>query len=135
MCNAQWQRMSAPLLPYTDYFMACGVYDNSVFLIGGWITETDVMEYKIGTNEMVDHGASQYVQSTHAIENVGFYFQLNNILYIQQEKDIFYKMDMSTNQFWQTAISIPYPMQDPVVSRQCVTGNDQLLVMSGGYYG
>eukprot|EP01083_Nonionella_stella_P107589 311804_1 len=133
MCNAQWQLMSDPLLPHADYHMACGVYNNSIFLIGGWITDRDVMEYKITTDEMVDHDTSQYSPSTHGIENVGFYFQSNNMLYIQQHEDVFYKMDMTTNQFWKTLISFPYPMQDPAVSRQCVTGNDQFLVMSGGH--
>eukprot|EP01083_Nonionella_stella_P073546 198991_1 len=131
ICNAQWQRMSAPLLPYAEYYMACGVYDNSIFLIGGWITETEVMEYKIATNEMVDHGASQYSPSTYGIENVGFYFQLNSILYIQQANTgMFYKTDMASNQFWKTGVSIPRPMG---LSRQCVTGNDQYLVISGGF--
>eukprot|EP01083_Nonionella_stella_P169535 575109_1 len=135
MCNAQWQLMSDPLLPHADYHMACGVYNNSIFLIGGWITDRDVMEYKITTDEMVDHDTSQYSPSTHGIENVGFYFQSNNMLYIQQREDVFYKMDMTTNQFWTTTVAIPYPMHDPPVSRQCVTGNDQYLVMSGGFKG
>eukprot|EP01083_Nonionella_stella_P152499 488946_1 len=74
-----------------------------------WMSEKDVMDYKIATNEMVDHGATQYSPSAYGIESVSIFKR--------------------TIQFWKTTISIPYPMTDPTTSRSCVTGNDQYLVM------
>eukprot|EP01083_Nonionella_stella_P005415 15634_1 len=132
LCNAQWQQISEPLLPRGDSCMPCGTYNNSIFFIGGWMSESDVMEYKIATNIMVNHGANVYSPSTHGMEGIAFYYQWNNILYIQKEVDVFYQLDMETNDFWSNWISIPAQAAFNDFVIECVTGNDEYLVMSGG---
>eukprot|EP01084_Bolivina_argentea_P272335 463665_1 len=122
------------LLPRGNHAMAVGVYNGSIFMIGGrsTINKRAFVEYNTVSQQMIDHGT--YIQQMTDTWGRGgqFYTQQMHIVYmIEFYGTMISTMDLSTNTFtsnWQT-VSI---MNPGVGTTGCLASTANHLYVVGG---
>eukprot|EP01084_Bolivina_argentea_P256254 431355_1 len=66
-------------LPVRDGPTAIGTYGGSIFLVGGYSHPQQLTQFKIATNEIIDHGNKFYSQGQFMGQ---YYTQLNDLLFV-----------------------------------------------------
>eukprot|EP01084_Bolivina_argentea_P253662 426206_1 len=125
-----WNTSTVSLIR-TDYRMAVGYINNSIFLIGGDRNSFQVTEYNITRNEMVDHGTSAISSKIYGLGQ--YYTQIGHFVFmIDPEFDAITlcAYNLLTNEFeyhW-NAVNIPQPVR----AEGCLAGNRDYLFVTGG---
>eukprot|EP01083_Nonionella_stella_P024214 66931_1 len=124
-----WQTSSVTL-PRKDQGMACGHFNGSIFLLGGFSYGTQLVEYDIVSGVMIDHGTSILPVDTYGGGQYWTQFG-ESVLMIDPSGDLLCAFDLKTKQFkygWQN-LDIPRMNID---YRACLASNDAHIFVVGG---
>eukprot|EP01083_Nonionella_stella_P034566 94596_1 len=101
--TSEWIESDASLLPYPDSRMAVGIYNKSIYLLGGDVNERQLTEFLISDETFINHGAplgsdvAGYAQT---------YTQINHTLYLKDmDSTGISTYDMKTNTFTSSYIT------------------------------
>eukprot|EP01084_Bolivina_argentea_P309506 535366_1 len=128
---SNWVTVTVPPLSVKNSAMAVGHYNSSIFLVGGYDQQSQLMEYKIHNNQMINLGTSK-LSNTYA--DGMYYAQYNEIIYmidgdLISEGDKISIFNMKTQTYtdnWKTNL---YDGD----GEQCVAAYNNLLFIMGGY--
>eukprot|EP01084_Bolivina_argentea_P035869 66414_1 len=116
-------------LPRADTDMAIGVYNTTIFLIGGGSSPRQLIEHNVNTQTYQDHGLDALAA------NVGgegqFWTSNDHIIYIidQNTGNSFNTFDMSLNLFTTDWKGITFPV---AVDEACLASTETFLYVLGG---
>eukprot|EP01084_Bolivina_argentea_P046115 84899_1 len=135
--NNNW-KTSSTSLPRNDYEMACGYYNQSIYLLGGYENGKQLIEYNILSAQMIDHGITALaIQPNESISRFSqmsqFYTQKGDTLYmLNEDENKLFSFELKTklmDSYWNN-IDVP----GSVIHSACLTLADTHLFIVGGSY-
>eukprot|EP01083_Nonionella_stella_P077918 212984_1 len=137
-CKSQWIVVNDThlLLPRGDVLMACGTFNDSIFIFGGYWFNKQLLEYIPSRDIMIDHGKAVLHDKTFG--HAQYYTQWNHMLYItsflyrQHAQHSISIYDLSTNNFVDTASSILIPNDISRSPGCCITTSEEFIFITGG---
>eukprot|EP01084_Bolivina_argentea_P175128 303324_1 len=122
---------SSVSMPRENYDMAIGYYDNSIYLLGGYIHQFQLIEYDIGTNKMIDHGENKL--PTKVYGEAQYYSVSNNIIFmIDHFGANLFTFDLTTLSFINDGNNIHFNIPYNVSTEACIASTDEFLYIVGG---
>eukprot|EP01083_Nonionella_stella_P149740 476001_1 len=125
--TSEWIESDASLLPYPDSRMAVGIYNKSIYLLGGDVNERQLTEFLISDETFINHGAplgsdvAGYAQT---------YTQINHTLYLKDmDSTGISTYDMKTNTFTSSYIT-NIPIDEGKYA--CIASSQTQLFVAGG---
>eukprot|EP01083_Nonionella_stella_P212416 767129_1 len=133
ICNSQWTLITDPLLHRSNYLMAVGAFNSSIWILGGAggpIQNKQLIEYQIDQNTFTAHNASALSEAAYGRGQ--FYTQIDHSLFmIHPYGDSISHYNMATNTFTSGWSNVAIPIN--VASAACLTAStDSLYVVGGG---
>eukprot|EP01083_Nonionella_stella_P164801 546602_1 len=100
---SKWVQSITSTLPSKDYDISVGIYNQSIYLLGGYMNSRQLTEYIISEDTFVDHGTSL---GSDVFGYGQYWTQIDHLLYIKdRNSDTIVIFDMKTKTF--TADYIP----------------------------
>eukprot|EP01083_Nonionella_stella_P045760 122731_1 len=94
---SKWVQSITSTLPSKDYDISVGIYNQSIYLLGGYMNSRQLTEYIISEDTFVDHGTSL---GSDVFGYGQYWTQIDHILYIKQwDNDAIDIFDMNTKAF------------------------------------
>eukprot|EP01083_Nonionella_stella_P178977 633967_1 len=124
---SQWIQSTPSTLPLKDYDISVGIYNKSIYLVGGNKNRRQLTEYIISEDTFIDHGTPL----TCAVHGYGQYWtQIDHLLYIKDgNSDTIDIFDMKTKTF--TADYIPNVPKNTYAYACLASSQTQLFVLGG----
>eukprot|EP01084_Bolivina_argentea_P141652 248902_1 len=125
IANSQWVRVHT-MVPRYSRRMATGSHNGSIFIIGGWLSPQQLLEYN--TDSWIDHGMYALPSSTFGMSD--YYTQINHLLYmISTDRNTLNVYNMDTNIFISDLINVT----NHSIWSGCITSTHNTLFIMGGY--
>eukprot|EP01083_Nonionella_stella_P246514 855775_1 len=134
--TSQWIESNTSKLLRMDTDLAIGIYNGSIFLLGGNFNRRQLTEYVISDDIFIDHGATWISSGNGAFGYAQFCAQIQNILYMKDfDSASLSTFDMKTKAFTRRYIN-EYPITS-IQMQTCVASSPihaQLFVVGGCCY-
>eukprot|EP01083_Nonionella_stella_P140722 432117_1 len=120
------------LLPRADSYMAIATYNNSIYILGGWMYPSQFTRYDLITRTFTDLGASTFYDDFQ-IDNIRgyapYYTQQANNLYMINGDDLSYinVYHLDTNTFKTAWNTVPQALHN----NACLTSTTEYLIVIG----
>eukprot|EP01083_Nonionella_stella_P299028 1014726_1 len=107
---------------------ACATYNNSIFIMGGWMDRRQFVEYNILSDVMVDHGRDVLPQNVYG--HAMYFSQYNSFVYMRaQGSDTIAVYDLSSS----NVSTIQKGASNIFGTSACVAASEHFLFIVGGY--
>eukprot|EP01083_Nonionella_stella_P282699 961975_1 len=123
---AQWILVDQPKMPRADYAMAIGEYNKTMYIMGGWHNNRQLIEYNIEDNALIDYGISFFSIDLWGYST--FYTQVDNLLYILTAPDALNTFNFQTRDLIQNIYTVPVSLS----YGSCITSHNNSIYLIGG---